>query len=145
VTQLAPLRLRHVALSVHDLEACESFYVGMLGLREVWRPDADNLYLTSGSDSLALHRTSERSTGAGGALDHIGFALPDGEAVDAWHAHLSARGVAILAPPRTHRDGARSFYCRDPEGNVVQLLHEPRTVSARLGSPGESDVDGPGA
>jgi hypothetical protein len=27
--------------------------------------------------------------------------------------------------PRTHRDGARSFYCYDPDGTVVQVIHHP--------------------
>jgi hypothetical protein len=30
--------------------------------------------------------------------------------------------------PRTHRDGARSFYCYDPEGAVVQVIHHPPVV-----------------
>jgi catechol 2,3-dioxygenase-like lactoylglutathione lyase family enzyme len=36
-----------------------------------------------------------------------------------------ANGVDIVKPPKTHRDGARSFYCRDPDGNVVQFIHHP--------------------
>jgi hypothetical protein len=31
----------------------------------------------------------------------------------------------MLAEPRTHRDGARSFYCQDPDGNAVQILYHP--------------------
>ena len=29
----------------------------------------------------------------------------------------------MLTGPRTHRDGARSFYCRDPSGVRVQLIY----------------------
>jgi predicted enzyme related to lactoylglutathione lyase len=36
-----------------------------------------------------------------------------------------SRGVAILKEPKSHRDGARSFYCRDPDGNTVQLIYHP--------------------
>jgi hypothetical protein len=50
----------------------------------------------------------------------------DESAVDAWHDYLSFHGVAIVAPPRTHRDGTRSLYCKDPDGNTVQLLYESR-------------------
>ena len=122
---LQPPRLRHVALNVRDLAACERFYRERLGMRVAWRPDDDNVYLTSGSDNLALHRTPEVPTSAPQRLDHIGFTLAEAAAVDAWYAELSASGVPIVAPPRTHRDGSRSFYCRDPEGNTVQLLHDP--------------------
>ena len=46
-------------------------------------------------------------------------------AVDAWHAWLVANGVRMRSAPRTHRDGARSFYCYDPESAVVQVIHHP--------------------
>ena len=52
----ATIGMRHVALFVPDLEACEHFYVDLLGMKVEWRPDPDNVYLTSGQDNLALHR-----------------------------------------------------------------------------------------
>ena len=115
--------LRHVALAVADLEACEQFYAGLLGYRVEWRPDGDNVYLTSGADNLALHRA--RGDVQRGALDHLGVILRCAGDVDAWHRFLAAHGVAIEAPPKTHRDGARSFYCRDPAGNRVQMIYHP--------------------
>ena len=47
--------LRHLALGVRDLEAMKRFYVDLLGFEVEWEPDADNLYLSSGLDNLALH------------------------------------------------------------------------------------------
>lgn len=120
------LGLRHVALQVLDLEACERFYVDLLGMRVEWRPDADNVYLTGGGDNLALHRATVPHAGESGQrLDHIGFLLRDAAQVDAWHEFLQGRGVTIAKPPRTHRDGARSFYCLDPDGNRVQIIFHP--------------------
>ena len=45
--------------------------------------------------------------------------------MDAWAAFLENRGVALDAQPRTHRDGARSCYFSDPDGNQVQIIHHP--------------------
>jgi catechol 2,3-dioxygenase-like lactoylglutathione lyase family enzyme len=116
------LSLRHVALVARDLDAMERFYAGVLGYTVEWRPDADNVYLTRGADNLALHRGAPS---AGGPLDHVGFAVPAAADVDAWAAHLSAAGFAPEQAPRTHRDGARSLYVRDPDGNLVQIIHHP--------------------
>ncbi|MHB1586262.1 MAG: VOC family protein [Acidiferrobacteraceae bacterium] len=115
--------LWHVALKVRDLAACERFYTEVLGLAVEWRPDADNVYLCGNRDNLALHRDPQVS--GSGALDHIGFVLETPESVDAWHVYLMERGVVIAHPPKTHRDGARSLYCRDPEGHLVQLIYHP--------------------
>lgn len=116
--------MRHVALNVKDVAACERFYAGLLGMRVEWRPDADNVYLTSGNDNLAIHRAQAGASGAQ-ALDHIGFILNAMEDVDAWHEFLKENGVLIAKQPKTHRDGARSFYCKDPEGVTVQMIYHP--------------------
>lgn len=122
--------LRHVALQVRDLSACEHFYVELLGMHVEWRPDADNVYLTGGSDNLALHRTvGAPAAAAQQRLDHIGFMLGQFEQVDAWHAFLTDQGVTITKAPRTHRDATRSFYCLDPDGNSVQMIYHPALAS----------------
>jgi len=116
--------LRHVALYVNKFASCEHFYTELLGMQVEWRPDPDNVYLSSGCDNLALHRAVEAiPTGGPRHLDHIGFILREADEVDAWYAYLTAHEVPIKSAPRTHRDGARSFYCQDPDGNVVQLIY----------------------
>lgn len=121
----ASLGLRHVALQVSDLKACEHFYTELLGMRVEWRPDTDNVYLSGGQDNLALHRVDRTFGAEAQRVDHFGFLLAAPEHVDDWHRYLSDHGVRILTAPRTHRDGARSFYCEDPEGNRVQLIYHP--------------------
>jgi len=116
--------LPHVALLVDDVAACEHFYCDLLGMEVEWRPDSDNVYLTSGNDNLALHRDNDKISGAQ-RLDHIGFILKDGQAVDEWHEFLLQQNVEIVKAPKTHRDGARSFYCKDPSGTTVQLIYHP--------------------
>jgi catechol 2,3-dioxygenase-like lactoylglutathione lyase family enzyme len=90
--------LRHVALGVRRFDAMKRFYVDVLGFEVEWEPDADNVYLSSGTDNLALHRSP---------------------------ANSSAEAAVLDAQPRTHRDGARSCYFRDPDGNRVQIIHHP--------------------
>jgi len=118
--------MRHVALFVTDLAACEHYYVDLLGMSVEWRPDNDNVYLTSGNDNLALHRASKDfDTSGPQKLDHIGFIINTPEQVDEWFEFLQHHNVKIRQAPRTHRDGARSFYCYDPAGTVVQIIFHP--------------------
>ena len=113
--------MRHVALFVDRLEECEHFYTELLGMAVEWRPDADNVYLSGGNDNLALHRVPDAREA--GQLDHIGFFVNDFEKIDRWFEFLKGHGVEMLTEPRTHRDGARSFYCRDPSGVRVQIIY----------------------
>jgi catechol 2,3-dioxygenase-like lactoylglutathione lyase family enzyme len=117
--------MRHVALYVHDLAAAEHFYVDLLGMTVEWRPDADNVYLTSGNDNLALHRSDRVMDPASQTLDHIGFILKTIDDVDVWYGFLRDNGVSMHSEPRTHRDGARSFYCVGPQGIVIQMIYHP--------------------
>ncbi len=125
--------LRHVALFVAEFEKTVSFYTELMGMAVEWQPDADNVYLCSGVDNLALHRyRGAQRDPAAQRLDHIGFVVDAPEDVDAWHDYLKSEGVAIKSTPRTHRDGARSFYCADPDGNVVQIIFHPPISGLKL-------------
>ena len=72
--------LRHLALNVINFESSVDFYTRLLGMDIEWQPDADNFYLTSGNDNLALHRvvvndeTLKERRGAQ-SLDHLGFII----------------------------------------------------------------------
>ena len=43
-------------------------------------------------------------------------------------APMTDKRVALVKEATTHRDGSASFYCQDPDGNVVQVLWIPPTM-----------------
>jgi catechol 2,3-dioxygenase-like lactoylglutathione lyase family enzyme len=129
--------LRHVALRVTNLARSRAFYEALLGMQVVWEPDADNVYLSSGTDNLALHQISAAELDAyrppqAQLLDHMGVILEDREAVDGMYREIETKvesmGGTIAKPPKQHRDGSYSFYFSDPDGNLIQALYEP-TIS----------------
>ncbi len=126
--------LRHVALRVTNLARSRAFYEQLLGMQVVWEPDQDNIYLSSGSDSFALHQIPPSELEAyrplkGQLLDHVGVIVESPEVVDRMYREIEPRlpqlGGQVVKQPKQHRDGSYSFYFSDPDGNVVQALYEP--------------------
>lgn len=117
--------LRHLALNIIKLEECLNFYTELLGMKIEWQPDDDNYYLTSGNDNLALHRAKHNVARGPQSLDHLGFFLAKPDHVNEWSVFLKHAGVEMVSEVKNHRDGARSFYCKDPDGNVVQMIFHP--------------------
>ncbi|MBY4678159.1 VOC family protein [Marinobacterium arenosum] len=125
--------MRHIAFKVPNLEACERFYVELLGMAVLFRPHDDLVYLTLGNDNLSLSRQTDMTERAdGGLLDHFGFVVDSREELDQWYRYLKSKDVRMLQQPHDHRDGARSFYCQDPAGNVVQPLYHPALSGQRF-------------
>jgi len=116
--------LRHLALRVSDVDRATEFYCRVFGMKVVWRPDPENAYLTSGCDSLALHRGNAGDRHEQ-SMDHLGFIVPTIAEVESGYAWAQAARLDIATPLKHHRDGSVSFYIRDPDGNVIQLLYEP--------------------
>src|SRR5579884_2954807 len=117
--------MSHVALRVADVARSKDFYTEVFGMRVVWQPDEDNAYLSTGLDNLALHREAGIVPAQRGVLDHIGFFVAELRQLEESFAWAGQRGLRIVKPLRQHRDGTWSFYIQDPDGIVIQLIHDP--------------------
>ena len=116
--------LDHVVLRCHDQDRMLDFYVRILGLTEERRLEAIGLIQLRAGRSLV-----DLVPDAGGAprehpnVDHLCLAIatPD---LDVVVRYLVTFGVETIGEPMV-RYGARgyglSIYCRDPEGNVIEL------------------------
>ena len=131
--------LRHLALNVKNVADAVDFYRRVFGMRIIWQPDADNAYLSAGCDSLALHKgiAGDRSDQA---LDHLGFIVASIDELEESYQWAQANRLEIARPLRRHRDGSVSFYIRDPDGNMVQVLYEP-SISPLAVAGHQSDQD----
>jgi catechol 2,3-dioxygenase-like lactoylglutathione lyase family enzyme len=131
---LKTVGMRHLALKVSDLARAKDFYMRVFGMRLVWQPDADNAYLSSGCDNLALHH-DRNPVNRQGALDHLGFIAASLEDLRSGYEWVRSNSVDIVNPLRQHRDGSSSFYVKDPDGNLIQLLYEPSISPMRWVKP----------
>lgn len=119
VSPSTPLRLGHVAVRVQDMERAKAFYRA-LGLELTW--DANDwayLQLPGGGEGVALLGPEYKAAGP-----HFAFHVGDRAALAAVHAELQGQDVTVGAI-HDHRDQTASFYLQDPEGNWLEVLHEP--------------------
>jgi catechol-2,3-dioxygenase len=129
MSRIAGLKgMRHIALKVKDVVQSKNFYQEILGMDVVWEPDAENVYLSSGCDNIAIHRVSANfaNDAQEKQLDHLGFVVESIERVKELEQEFTAKGVRMVHPFKIHRDGSASFYCSDPDGIVIQMLYEPQ-------------------
>ena len=119
--------LRHLALKVRDIRRSKVFYQEFFGMKVVWEPDAQNVYLSSGCDNLALHELPKGKEPPASAqrLDHLCFVVDSVERVQELEIEFRSTGAEIVHPFKIHRDGSASFYLADPDGIVIQMLYEP--------------------
>lgn len=122
--------LRHLALRVRDVKVSQAFYERHFDMKVVWQPDPDNVYLSTGEDSLALHQVpaeelKEFASSPNHPLDHLGFLMESSDRVRALFDEITAQEVTIVHRPKQHRDGSFSFYMADPDQNTIQVLFEP--------------------
>ena len=120
------LGIKHIALKVKNFDNCLKFYTDILGMDIDWQPDDDNVYLSNGKDNLALHKDSNLDLSSkNNRLDHYGIMLKTKDDVDYWFNFIKSHDVEIFKDIKNHRDGSRSFYCYDPDKNILQIMWHP--------------------
>jgi glyoxylase I family protein len=121
-TALAPVTgFSHVQLLVTDLTVSEGWYTTVLGLRRLAADDTER-YVALGhrASGMVIVLTERDDTDEGGRLDHLAFAVPDGEALRAWADALADAGIAHGGV--VDELGKPSLQLRDPDGLEIELV-----------------------
>jgi catechol 2,3-dioxygenase-like lactoylglutathione lyase family enzyme len=137
-----PIRVRfidHVTLVVKDLDRSRQFYIGVLGMEDVPRPNFGfpGLWFQAGPSQIHLieeHAASGPAglgrPAAGGSVSrghHFAFEVADALAtVD----DLAERGIKLAAGPKQRPDGPTQIYVHDPDGHLVELFSRPSAAAA---------------
>lgn len=129
----------HVSLVVADVAVSRRFYVDLLGMEEVPRPDFDfdGAWFRAGGTLVHLIATHERSGSPGinesDATGHDGLRPPREktsrwthlafrvDALDPFVDEVAGAGTPILTGPKRRPDGVRQLFLLDPDGHIVEL------------------------
>jgi len=143
VTQTQPKafsidRIDHVVVNCRNVDETASWYERALGMtRETFGPDGRTA-LTFGAQKLNLRPTGAPNwpTGAVDAPGSLDLCFITTATPDAVLAHWRACGITVTDGP-IQRTGAlgpmTSIYCRDPDGNLVEVASYPARDRMREG------------
>lgn len=111
-------------LYVSDIDRAELFYRDVMALRPIGKEPGRHAFFRVGSGVLLLFRAerTRRSAsvpphGADGEI-HVCFTVAP-EEYEAWKTRIRDRGIAIAQ--EIEWPAGRSFYFRDPDGNLLEL------------------------
>ena len=125
------MRIEHVALYVHGLEAARAFFEHYFdahagtpyhnvrtGFRSYFLTfdDGARLEIMTRPDLAELEKPTARTGYA-----HVAFSVGSTAAVDALTARLAADGYEVLSGPRTTGDGYYESCILDAEGNQIEI------------------------
>ncbi|MDZ7752704.1 MAG: VOC family protein [Gammaproteobacteria bacterium] len=119
------VRIDHVSVVVEDVGGALTFYEGILGLAvDHGRPDLGypGAWLDVGGQQIHLLQVPNPDPisgrpAHGGRDRHIALRVADLEGLE---DRLEAAGV----PYTPSRSGRAALFCRDPDGNAVELIAE---------------------
>jgi catechol 2,3-dioxygenase-like lactoylglutathione lyase family enzyme len=117
------MRLNHIDLPVPDVAATRAFFETWLGFTHERTLGQDGLAILRDEAGLVLVLSRLRRDGAQTwpVPFHIGFHLESPTAVSAFHARLTAGGLAVDPPAMRH--GAFAFYLTAPGDLLVEVAH----------------------
>jgi len=117
------MEFKGICLITKDVTRLAAFYARILGVPG--EGDETHMALALDGGELAIFSTQGMEgmapgsmRGAGSGNFTLGFQVAD---VEAEYQRLQALGVEFVLHPTTHPWGNRSFWVRDPEGNILSF------------------------
>ena len=138
------IAVRHIGIVVGDLNASLAFYCNQLGFQVARRMVETGPFIATLLDMPNAEVETAKLSGADGAMiellhfrnraplpdtgltlnrlgpTHAALTVAD---IDGLHRKLVSQGIVFIAPPSVSPDGkAKVAFCRDPEGNYLELV-----------------------
>ena len=118
-------KIKHIALTTHDLEKVASFYKEALGMTEVGRSGGTHIYLSDGDLNLTIRackKSDDPDVGEQGenfsGIHHIGFVVDD---VLACAAKMEQAGATRLTPLDTAERRGQAGRGQRPSNAEIKL------------------------
>ena len=121
-------KIKETCLYINNLDQAEDFYHRRLSLPLISRVEGSHIFFRAGK-SVLLCFIPEASKVKENlpphyayGNQHLAFEVSP-EAYEEWKEKIKKEGIPIIHE-QTWKDGYRSFYFKDPEDNVLEILPE---------------------
>lgn len=120
------LKIKETCLYLKDLEKARQFYQDVLGLEVIHYLAEKHLFLRVGSSVLLCFNPEDSKLKEsppahfGEGIQHFAFEIPLIEYEKA-KIEILEKGIEIIDEV-TWDSGMESFYFRDPEGNILEII-----------------------
>ncbi|HYG00854.1 MAG TPA: VOC family protein [Chryseosolibacter sp.] len=122
------LKIKETCLYVKDLEQALRFYHEILEMPLINYQENKHLFLRAGSSVLLIFNPNDSRNKTsppphyGGGHQHFAFEVAEHN-YEKSKAEIISKGIEIIDEVKW-KSGKTSFYFRDPEGNVLEIIPE---------------------
>ncbi len=125
------LGIEHVAICARDTKALTDWYVKMFGVSVVY-DNGKGTYFVKAPDSSMIEiiqaDTAEAPTPTKDwGIRHFALSVSD-EGFDELVGKLKEEGVEVVTEVSVSSKGIKTFFFRDPEGNIFHLIYRPEAL-----------------
>jgi catechol-2,3-dioxygenase len=119
------LQIKETCIYIHDLERAKEFYHQQLGLPVINYQPNKHLFLRAGNSVLLLFNPDDSRSKLsppahyGGGHQHFAFEVRKTEYAST-KEYIRLKGIEII--DEVQWKNGESFYFKDPEGNVLEIL-----------------------
>lgn len=120
------LKIKETCLYLKDLEKAKQFYQDVLGLEVIHYSPEKHLFFKVGASVLLCFNPADSKLKEsppahfGGGNQHFAFEIHHSE-YNLTKNEVLKKGIEIIDEV-TWASGRKSFYFRDPEGNILEIL-----------------------
>ena len=118
--------IEHIGIYSKDTAALQAWYIKVLDFRLVHDNGRGNYFLAAEDNSMLEICVSEEDNTVWGhraeGLRHIALTVEDFEGTV---EKLMKEKVEVVIEPAVSASGVKTFFFRDPDGNVLHLISRP--------------------
>lgn len=122
--------IEHIAVCSKDTAALKDWYIKVFGMKQVYDNGKGTYFVAAADGSMIeiIKETSsfEKTEIFAGGIRHFALSVTADE-FDPMVEKIKAAGAETLTEP-TEKNGIRTYFFRDPDGNIFHLIYRPNPL-----------------